>query len=156
MKSVASLKEALVLQENILRKHHPTVIGTLDSLAEATARINKYDQAIRLYNSCLIRHASAKSGQMSSEQRCASVIVLFKISRIHMKQRDFDSAHRKLNEAMFYAKGLDDDLEEKIEAEIQKLELSRCGGYDDVKCVSYYVVGRLPSKRSYSRSTISK
>ena len=27
---------------------------------------------------------------------------------------------------------IDDDLEEKIEAEIQKLELSRCGGYDDV------------------------
>jgi len=133
MKSVAALKEALVLQESILGKHHPTVIGTLDSLAEATARINKYDDAIRLYNSCLMRHnASAKSGQMSSEQRCASVIVLFKISRVHLKQRDFDSAHRKLNEAMFYAKGLDGDLEEKIEAEIQKLELSRRGGYDDV------------------------
>lgn len=136
MKSVAALKEALVLQESILGKYHPTVIGTLDSLAEATTRVNKYDDAIRLYNSCLIRHnASAKSGQMSSEQRCASVIVLFKISRVHMKQRDFDSAHRKLNEAMFYAKGLDDDLEEKIEAEIQKLELSRRGGHDDVNVI---------------------
>ena len=136
MKSVAALKEALVLQESILGKYHPTVIGTLDSLAEATARVNKYDDAIRLYNSCLIRHnASAKSGQMSSEQRCASVIVLFKISRVHMKQRDFDSAHRKLNEAMFYAKGLDADLEEKIETEIQKLELSRRGGYDDVNVI---------------------
>ena len=133
MKSVAALKEALVLQESILGKLHPTVIVTLDSLAEATARINKYDQAIRLYNNCLIRHnASAKSGQMSSEQRCASVIVLFKISRVHLKQRDFDSAHRKLNEAMFYAKGLDTDLEEKIETEIHKLELSRRGGYGDV------------------------
>ena len=136
MKSVAALKEALVLQESILGKYHPTVIGTLDSLAESTTRVNKYDDAIRLYNSCLIRHnASAKSGQMSSEQRCASVIVLFKISRVHLKQRDFDSAHRKLNEAMFYAKGLDADLEEKIETEIQKLELSRRGGYDDVNVI---------------------
>eukprot|EP00563_Minutocellus_polymorphus_P003833 CAMPEP_0181036952 /NCGR_PEP_ID=MMETSP1070-20121207/9141_1 /TAXON_ID=265543 /ORGANISM="Minutocellus polymorphus, Strain NH13" /LENGTH=2032 /DNA_ID=CAMNT_0023114633 /DNA_START=338 /DNA_END=6437 /DNA_ORIENTATION=+ len=108
VKSVAALKEALVLQESVLGKHHPTVLSTLDSLAEASARINESQDAIRHYNSCLIRYnAWAKSGQMSSEQRRGSAIVLFKISRVHLKQKDFDASHRKLKEAKFSSNLID-------------------------------------------------
>lgn len=129
LKSVAALKEALVLQETVLLdKHHPTVLTTLDSLADAHAQINDHQEAIRLYNDCLVGHNAStqeNNGQMNSDQRHASAMVLFKISRIHTKQKEFDKSSRKLKEARFYAQGLGDGTEEKIEAEIQKIERSR-------------------------------
>ena len=39
-----------------------------------------------------------------------------------MKQKELDMSHRKLKEARFYAQGLGDGTEEKIQAEIQKIE----------------------------------
>jgi tetratricopeptide (TPR) repeat protein len=129
--SVAALREALELQESVLGTHHPTVINTMDSLADACTRVNEHKEAIRLYNGCLTRHnasAGGSNGGQSSEQRLASAIILFKISRIHLKQNDRDASCRRLEEARFYAKGLDNDVEEKIAAEIQKAERSRRGG----------------------------
>ena len=128
LKSVAALKEALELQEALLGKHHPTVLTTLDNLADAHARINGHQEAIRLYSDCLTRHTVSVeegNGQMNSNKRHTSALILFKISRIHMKQKEFDMSHRKLKEARFYAQGLGDGTEEKIEAEIQKIERSR-------------------------------
>ena len=128
LKSVAALREALDLQETVLGIHHRTVLTTLDSLADAHAQIDDHREAVSLYNDCLVRHnvsTKESDGQMNSDQRHASAMVLFKISRIHMKQKDFDTSRRKLKEARFYAQGLGDGTEEKIEAEIQRIERSR-------------------------------
>ena len=108
LNSVAALKEALELQEALLGKYHPTVLTTLDSLADAHARMNDHQEAIRLYNDCLTRQTVSveeSNGQMNSDERHASAIILFKISRIHLKQREFDASYRKLKEARFYAQG---------------------------------------------------
>ena len=127
LKSVAALKEALELQEAVLGKRHPTVLTTLDSLADANEKINDNQEALHLYNDCLIRHnaSTQESNGQDSDQRRASAMVLFKISRIHTKQKEFDMSHRKLKEARFYAQGLGDGTEEKIEAEIRKIERVR-------------------------------
>mmetsp|Transcript_28950 Transcript_28950/g.64251 ORF Transcript_28950/g.64251 Transcript_28950/m.64251 type:complete len:259 (+) Transcript_28950:3-779(+) len=123
-KAVAALREALELQESVLGKHHPTVFGTLDALAEASARNNNCPEAIRCYNAILIRiNSTGKGGEMTSEQRRASAIALYKISRVYLKQKDFDAAVRKLKEATFYARGLGDaGLEAKFQTEMENVK----------------------------------
>ena len=81
-----------------------------------------------MYSDCLTRHnvsVEESNAQMNSDERHASAIILFKISRIHLRKREFDASYRKLKEAKFYAQGLGDGTVEKIEAEIQNIERSR-------------------------------
>ena len=104
-KGALVLREALQLQEKVLGPQHPTVLSTLDSLAEACAASNHGSHAIKFYNEILERFhrntttPSSKFGSSKRRKR-AEAVLLYKMSRVYGQQKVRQSQFEMLKLAL--------------------------------------------------------
>lgn len=90
------------LQESVLRPHHSTVLCTVDALANVCIRNKNFAGALRWFNSLLNRlnefrpYHTHKIGRNVQRQ----VIVLYKMSRVHLMQNDKESALQRIKCAL--------------------------------------------------------
>jgi len=101
-KAALLFKEALSFQESVLGLEHPTVLSTLDNLADSCARSNDSAVALKCYNEIIrrleVQDKAGAEGRLSS--RRAEAVVLYKMSRVSLKQNDRESALEKLHAAL--------------------------------------------------------
>lgn len=103
----------------------------MDTLADFCVRNNGINGALRWYNTLLNR--LKKCDTVCSEQRKRNiqrqVIILYKMSRLYLKQNDRETALNRLEQALqlFFdieeISGKRDLLEDLVTDEIEKLEL---------------------------------
>ena len=78
-------------------KTHPTVIATMDSLADALSLSGGCSQALQYYEEILSR---LEYGDDVSNRRQAEAVVLYKMSRAHRRQNDIEAEVVKLDQAL--------------------------------------------------------
>jgi tetratricopeptide (TPR) repeat protein len=93
---VFSLSLLLQLQEKVLGLNHPTVLSTLDSLADACGAANHGNHALKYYNELLERLHDQDDEDGSNERVLQEAIILYKMSRAHLASKDLDSQLSKL------------------------------------------------------------
>jgi tetratricopeptide (TPR) repeat protein len=124
-KAALVLREALQLQEKVLGPQHPTVLSTLDSLAEACAASNHGSHAIKFYNEILERfhRNTSKSSTFGSSKRRkrAEAVLLYKMSRIYGQQKVRQSQLEMLKLALVAIRSVSYDDESSPEREQREL-----------------------------------
>eukprot|EP00542_Grammatophora_oceanica_P014665 CAMPEP_0194050194 /NCGR_PEP_ID=MMETSP0009_2-20130614/33830_1 /TAXON_ID=210454 /ORGANISM="Grammatophora oceanica, Strain CCMP 410" /LENGTH=1390 /DNA_ID=CAMNT_0038696681 /DNA_START=190 /DNA_END=4362 /DNA_ORIENTATION=+ len=100
-KAALVLGEALELQEGVLGQSHPTVLSTKDSLAEALSLSGGCTPALKHYETILssLDRAAPRSTSLANRQR-AEAVVLYKMSKVHRQQNDFEAEVKKLQQAL--------------------------------------------------------
>ena len=141
-KAAHVLREALGLQEKALGLYHPTVLSTLDSLAEACTTSNHNSDAIYYYSEILDRLKRSNAGaggtmamnstnsaspNRSNQQRHkrAEAVLLYKMSKVHLQQEDRTKQVEKLNQALIAIRSVHPDSETPQEADQRKTLESR-------------------------------
>ena len=82
--------------------YDPAVLSTLDNLAEACTLSNHHTHALKYYNEILERfhrNNDIRYGA-SKRQKRAEAVLLYKMSRVHFQQKDFESQLGKLKLAL--------------------------------------------------------
>ena len=98
-KATLVLKEALDLQESVLGRSHPTVLSTLDNLADSCANSGHAVDALKYYNMVLERFRVG--GKVSSKKILrAEAVLLYKMSRVHRQRNDLETQLDKLKLAL--------------------------------------------------------
>jgi tetratricopeptide (TPR) repeat protein len=98
-KAAGVLKEAAALQEQVLGRHHSTVLSTLDNLADSCANSGQASDALRHYRAVLERfRAVTRAGRHPSKRQQgaesalrAEAVLLYKMSRVHRQRNDRES-----------------------------------------------------------------
>ena len=112
------LKEALGMQEKVLGKSNPSVLSTMDNLADSCANSGNTNEALKYYELVLGRIRS--QGATDKKSRRAGAVLLYKISRVYRKKSRWPEQLERLKEARDIAKldaeltGRSDPLERKI------------------------------------------
>ena len=91
-KAVVVLDEARLLQENVLGESHPTVLETLDRLAEASADANLGSAAMK-HNSELLERLYGEA----NFDKVQEATILYRMSKIHKQHQDVESQIGKLH-----------------------------------------------------------
>ena len=124
-KAAVVLKEAVDLQESVLGRTHPTVLSTLDNLADSCGSNGQAADALRHYNTILTRF---RVGGRSGSQKLlrAEAVLLYKMSRIHRHRNDLESQLDSLKLALRAVRALSDPtiaaadtLERRIQYDIR-------------------------------------
>lgn len=129
-KACLVLKEAAQLQEYVVGPVHPTVLSTLDALADSYGKYGDNINAMNCYKDIIVRLGmgdksdySSQGHTLSQRKQRALAIVHYKISRIHRKQNDLQAALRTLNESRCFVKEIGSlDLLNKIKNEIDEIK----------------------------------
>jgi hypothetical protein len=104
------------LQEDVLGENHPTVLATLDRLAESSANANLGNASLKQYNELLERLYEEASFDKLQEST-----ILYKMSKVHKQNHDFDSQIGKLQLALKVLRAADITKEKgALELDIQK------------------------------------
>ena len=125
MKTSLVLQEAAKFQEKVFGQNHPMLLSILDSLADSYSRSGDNSNCMRSYKDIVSRleDHSKNNQSLSARKKRVLGIVLYKMSRIHRKQNDNDSALRLLKKSVSYIEGLGvPDLSKKIEDEIKQVK----------------------------------
>jgi flavorubredoxin len=80
------------LQEKVLGPHHPTVMSTLDSLADTCAAANHGPLGLKYYNEILERFHDQEE-----ESKLEEAVIFYKMSKIHKQANDLESQLTKLH-----------------------------------------------------------
>lgn len=124
------LSEAASLQAQVIGDCHPTVLSTLDSLADSYAKSKQHIAALTCYKNVLSRIEGSEGGSNSynrsgltmRKKRCLAILH-YKMSRMYRKQNDYDAAYKKLKESHTYVCELKDpDLLTRVQSEIDDVE----------------------------------
>ena len=119
------LKEAAELQERVIGPSHPTVLSTLDSLADSYGKSGDNVNAMDCYKEIAnrLKQRERDGNQLSSRKQRALAIVCYKISRMHRKQNDFEAAFRMLSESWHFVNKIGaPDLLDRIKKEIDEVQ----------------------------------
>ena len=97
-KAAIVLKEAAELQEAVLGRSHATVLSTLDNLADSCANSGQTTDALRHYQTVLVRYRAYQQSQSPNTSRTsgsnhqkfhrAEAVLLYKISRVHRQAKN--------------------------------------------------------------------
>jgi len=98
-KAAMVLRESLTLQEKVMEPDHPSVLNTLESLAEACMDARRYPHASRYYEELLKRYEGSDSSE-STASILKQASLLQKIGSIHMHQNDPQMQLMKLQMAI--------------------------------------------------------
>jgi tetratricopeptide (TPR) repeat protein len=127
-KASVVLKEAIELQEAVLGDLHPTVLSTLDNLADSCAHSGNANESLTYYGQILERFRSG--GRIKSKKMIrAEAVLLYKMSRVHRQKHDREAQLETLTLALdaIYAynsnptpegSGKTDSLERRIHYEM--------------------------------------
>jgi len=98
------IDEAVEFQERAVGKSHPTVLSTMDSLADSYSKGGDYSEALRCYKEIVNRleNRETDGNDITTKNQRALAITYYKMSRIVRKQNDIDSAFRMLTESLCY------------------------------------------------------
>ena len=90
------------LQENVMGKYDPAVLSTLDNLAEACSLSKHYSHAVKYYNEIMERFHRNNEIRFGANkrQKRAEAVLLYKMSRVHFAQQDYESQLGKLKLAL--------------------------------------------------------
>lgn len=125
-KTCLVLKEAFELQQQVFGPSNSTVLSILDSLADAYGRTGDNANASNTYKEIIKRLENRDHGkiyEVSSQKKRALAVIKYKLSKIHRKQNDFDSAVKLLRESIRFVEDLGDPvLLKKVEDEINGVE----------------------------------
>ena len=100
-KACLVLKEAAQLQEQVVGPSHPTVLSTLDALADSYGKYGDNINAMTCYKDIIGKLETREKNdcKLSTRKRRALAIVHYKVSRMHRKQNDLQAALRTLTES---------------------------------------------------------
>ena len=91
-KAAALLREAVELQENVLGRSHATVLSTLDNLADSCANSGQTVDALKHYQTVLVRYRAFQQQQQNGSGKHkfyrAEAVLLYKISRVHRQTKN--------------------------------------------------------------------
>jgi tetratricopeptide (TPR) repeat protein len=124
-KAASVLKEALDLQECVLGRSHPTVLSTLDNLADSCVNSGHAVDALKYYNMLLDRFRVGGRGDNEKLLR-AEAVLLYKMSRVHRQRNDREAQLDSLKlalRALRSEKGKNksqDTLERRIQYDIRE------------------------------------
>ncbi len=119
------LKEAAEFQERVIGPSHPTVLSTLDALADSYGKSGDNANAMDCYKDVIKRlEMRERDDKMLSPRKLrALAIVHYKMSRIHRKQNDFEAAFRALSDSWAFVNQIGaPDLLQRIKNEIKEVE----------------------------------
>ena len=130
-KACLVLKEAAELQEQVIGRSHPTVLSSLDSLADSYGKSGDNASAMQCYKDIVSRLQGRERDdyQLSPRKHRALAIVYYKMSRMHRKQNDLQSAFQTLSESWSHVNDIGaPDLLNRIKNEINEVKdaLKRC------------------------------
>jgi hypothetical protein len=100
------------LKEKVLGPHHPTVMSTLDSLADTCAAGNHGTLGLKYYNEILERFYDQED-----ESKLQEAVIFYKMSKIHKQANDLEP---QLNKLLFASKVL--RMEDSLTQEGKQLE----------------------------------
>jgi tetratricopeptide (TPR) repeat protein len=119
------LVEALSFQESVFSSDHPLVMSTLDTLADTYANFGDNVKALKCYSDILERtkKKGIRNGKASNRKKRATVLLLYKTSRVYRKQNDFEAALRFLQDSYQCADELGiPELSSRIMNEIDEVQ----------------------------------
>lgn len=98
------LKEAAGLQGRVVGESHPTVLSSLDALADAYGKCGDNAKAMHCHRDIIsrLREREKNGKQFSPRNNRAIAIVYYKMSRIYRKQNDLVAALETLTESLSY------------------------------------------------------
>lgn len=108
VKAALVLKEAVALQESVLGFYHPTVLSTLDNLADSCANSGNAADALRHYRTILDRF-QARGNNRSKKALRAEAVLLYKTSRVHRQRNDRQAQLEMLKLALRSIRAYNDD-----------------------------------------------
>ena len=108
------LEESLALQEKVLGKSHPTVLATMDSLAEAYLATADIMSSIKYYKEVLER-MDPTSGSSLQE-----ATALYKISKVNFQNNDLDSQLSRLQMAQRVLQSDPSTLNSKARVDLER------------------------------------
>jgi hypothetical protein len=113
---VLSISFSSQLQEKVLGENHPTVLASLDRVAESSAAANLGTASLKQYNELLERLYEEASFNKLQEST-----ILYKMSKVHKQNHDLDSQIGKLQLALKVLRVADVTKEkDALEQDIQK------------------------------------
>lgn len=121
------LKEAAELQERVIGSSHPTVLSSLDALADSYTKSGDNVNAMKCHKDIISRleRRERDGNELSPRKRRALAIVHYKMSRILRKQNDFKAALRTLSESWGYVSEIGaPDLLNRIKNEIEEVKVA--------------------------------
>ena len=107
------LKETLQLQRELLGKEHPTVLSTMDAVADALSVCGICVDALQMYKE-LLRYMD------TTTQSRGRAVLLYKASQVHRQQRDYQSELARLEEALTCTQTLERQNREALERAIKE------------------------------------
>ena len=124
-KATLVLKEALNLQEEVIGRHHPTALSTLDCLADSYSQVGDLQTAVKCYKDLAERLEKGNDDEFGLNQRKqrALGITYYKMGRIYEQQNDFETVIKMFKESSKYVRELGSpELVNRIEEETKKAE----------------------------------
>jgi hypothetical protein len=106
-KAALVLREAFELQRIVLGFQHPSVLSTLDCLADACANSSQSVAALRNYNEIMARMRESRNSG-GKRRRRAEALLLYKISQVHRVQNDREAQIDKLTQALKTVRSISD------------------------------------------------
>ena len=106
-KAALVLKEAADLQEQVLGRSNPSVLSTLDCLADSSASGGQTTDALRYFNMILTRYRVGGAPGSQTVLR-AEAVLLYKMSRVHRQRNDRESQLDTLKLALRSVRALAD------------------------------------------------
>jgi len=97
------LEEALDLQQRVLSQTHPTILATIDNLANAFLWSGKYSLAIRYYSKIILLLKKMDDTPMKFQ---AKAVTFYKISRAYRKQNKIEEELDKLRNVLQAVRGV--------------------------------------------------
>ncbi len=127
-KACLVLEEAFELQQRVFGELHPTVLSTLDTLADSYGKIGDNNNAMRCFNEIIKRLSKRDiNNQRSPKSSRALAVIHYKMSRFHRKQNDLQAALRALEKSLSFVDGIGGggpELLDRIKKEMNEVEVA--------------------------------
>jgi tetratricopeptide (TPR) repeat protein len=125
-KACLVLEEAFDLQQRVVGKLHPTVLATLDTLADSYGKSGDNNNAMRCFDEIIKRLSKREiNNRLSSKSSRALAVIHYKMSRFHRKQNDLQAALHELEKSLSFVDGIGaPELLDRIKKEMNEVEVA--------------------------------